>query len=185
VDTLARRRSAARALRAARRIAIVGGSGAGKSTLARELGRVLALPVIHLDAEHWRPGWIEPPRDEWEARHAAVIARERWIIDGNFGSQQPARFARADCVVFLDFSRWLMTARVLQRIATTWGRVRADMAPGCPEHVDLAFLRYVWSFPTVHAPRVRARLARQPQLDAITLRGPRDVRRMIAALAAS
>lgn len=35
---------------------IIGSGGAGKSTLARQLGTVLGLPVIHLDAIHWQPG---------------------------------------------------------------------------------------------------------------------------------
>ena len=50
------------------RIAIIGPGGAGKSTLARRLGERLGLPVIHLDAEHWRPGWVETPADEWKRK---------------------------------------------------------------------------------------------------------------------
>ena len=38
------------------RIAVVGSGGAGKSTFGRELGRLLGLPVIHLDHHYWRPG---------------------------------------------------------------------------------------------------------------------------------
>ncbi|WP_343388145.1 hypothetical protein [Candidatus Amarobacter glycogenicus] len=45
-----------------KRVLIIGSGGAGKSTLARHLGEISGLPVIHLDAEHWRPGWIEPSR---------------------------------------------------------------------------------------------------------------------------
>ena len=39
------------------RIVVVGCSGSGKSTMARELGRRLALPVVHLDVLHYLPGW--------------------------------------------------------------------------------------------------------------------------------
>jgi len=42
------------------RVMIIGCAGAGKSTLARKLGAITGLPVIHLDREHWRPGWVEP-----------------------------------------------------------------------------------------------------------------------------
>ena len=45
------------------RIAIVGPAGSGKSTLARQLGDVLDLPVVHLDALFWQPGWREPSRE--------------------------------------------------------------------------------------------------------------------------
>ncbi len=47
-----------------KRLAIVGCAGAGKSTLARLLGQILGLPVFHLDALFWRPGWVETPLDE-------------------------------------------------------------------------------------------------------------------------
>ncbi|MER7128400.1 hypothetical protein [Streptosporangium saharense] len=36
-----------------RRVAVVGCGGGGKSHLAREPGRVLDLPVTHLDALHY------------------------------------------------------------------------------------------------------------------------------------
>ena len=48
------------------RIVIIGSGGAGKSTLAQQLGARLDLPVIHLDALYWQPGWVETPRDALE-----------------------------------------------------------------------------------------------------------------------
>jgi len=65
-----------------RRIALVGPGGAGKSTLARRLGARLGLPVVHLDAEHWHPGWVETPAEEWAEKVRALASGERWIIDG-------------------------------------------------------------------------------------------------------
>ena len=39
------------------RIAVIGSPGAGKSTLATMIAAATGLPLIHLDAEHWQPGW--------------------------------------------------------------------------------------------------------------------------------
>gem|GEM_PF-6797859 len=39
------------------KVAIIGSYGAGKSISARSLGNKLDLPVIHLDAYYWQPGW--------------------------------------------------------------------------------------------------------------------------------
>ena len=47
-----------------RKIMVIGSGGAGKSTVATEIGRLLSLPVFHLDAFFWNPGWTETPREE-------------------------------------------------------------------------------------------------------------------------
>ncbi len=83
------------------RVAIIGPGGAGKSTLARILGEVTGLPVVHLDREHWRPGWVETPRDEWERRASELAAGERWIIDGKLRGNNGVAFDRADTIVVL------------------------------------------------------------------------------------
>ena len=41
------------------KIAILGLSGSGKSTLAKQLGSFYHAPVLHLDAVHFLPGWVE------------------------------------------------------------------------------------------------------------------------------
>ena len=65
------------------RILIIGSGGAGKSTLAVELGRLLGLPVVHLDAEFWRPGWVQTPDEEWHCRMSELVQFDRWLMDGN------------------------------------------------------------------------------------------------------
>ena len=40
---------------------------------------------------------------------------------------------RADAVIHLDFPRWRCLARVLFRILSSFDRVRADLAEGCPQ----------------------------------------------------
>jgi adenylate kinase family enzyme len=129
-----------------KRVAVVGCGGSGKSRLARALGRELSLPVIHIDAEYWCPGWTATPQDEWELRHAELIAGERWVMDGNFHATMPQRVGRADTVVFLDLPRRSCLRGALTRLARQWGQVRDDMGPDCPEGLDLPFLRFIWRF---------------------------------------
>jgi adenylate kinase family enzyme len=126
-----------------RRVLVIGISGAGKSTFARELARRTGLPLIHLDKEFWRPGWTTTPLPEWRAKVEALAARDAWIMDGNYGATLDLRLPRADAVIWFDYLRLRCLRQIAWRIATTYGRVRPDLAPGCPEQIDLEFLRFV------------------------------------------
>jgi adenylate kinase family enzyme len=129
-----------------RRIAVVGCGGAGKSRLSVELGRRLGLPVIHLDAHFWKPGWVATPDDEWEALQPALFAGDAWVVDGNFHRTLRHRLERADTVVHLDFPLSVCLRGALTRLARHFGEVRPDMGRGCPEGVDVAFLLWLLRF---------------------------------------
>ena len=128
------------------RVLVIGPCGAGKSTAATELGRLLDLPVHHLDQLHWREGWVESSREELEAVLAPILASERWLIDGNYGGTMAARLERADTVVYLDYPTWLCLWRALKRVLRFRRQVRPDRAPGCPERFDPEFFRYILTF---------------------------------------
>ena len=136
------------------RIAIVGCSGGGKSTLARALGETLGLPVVHLDNLFWKPGWTESSLEEFRPRVEAVAAGERWITEGVFISASALRFSRADTIVWIDLPTWLCLWRAFSRMLLAFGRVRPDLAPGCPERFDLAFYRYIWAWNRVTRPKL-------------------------------
>jgi adenylate kinase family enzyme len=142
-----------------RRIAVLGSSGAGKSTLSVALGAATGLPVVHLDKEHWQPGWTEPDRDTWNARLAELAAALEWIIDGQYGASLRVRLERADLAIFLDLPTSLCLWRVGRRILGSYGRVRPDMGDGCPEQFSLEFLHFVATFRRVQRPKVVAALS--------------------------
>jgi adenylate kinase family enzyme len=154
------------------RIAVVGPGGAGKSTFASALGARLDLPVVHLDRHYWRPGWVEPSKQEWVDLQSALVAADRWVMDGNYGGTLDIRFARADTVIVLEPSRLTCVAGALRR--TLANRGRAVQAPGCPERLDLDFLRWIWRYRRDSRPRLDAALARHPHLRVVELRSRRS-----------
>lgn len=166
-----------------RRVLVLGCPGAGKSTLARQISGITGLPVIHLDQHYWRPGWREPDRGTWECEVAALIYRPEWVMDGNYGGTLPARLAAADTAILLDFPTWRCLPRVLRRVITSFGRTRADMAPGCPERLDFAFLNYVCRYRRRDRPRHLAAI-RQFGGTLVTLHRPVEVAAFVTALEA-
>lgn len=164
-----------------RRVAVVGPGGAGKSTFARELGRRLGLPVVHLDEHYWSPAWTPRPDGEWRALQAGLLAGERWIADGNYGATFDLRFARADTVIVLAPPRLRCLARALRRSLLRHGQ--AIQAPGCPERVSVEFLRWIWRYPADSRPRLDAALARhRGHLRIVELRSRRDTAAFLGRL---
>ncbi len=126
------------------KVAVIGYSGAGKSTLARALGERYGIPVLHLDGVHHAPGW--QIRDRAEARRLVldVLEEPSWVIDGNYtGLFYERRIAEADQILFLDLPRLSCLTRVVRRFLRYRGRTREDMAEGCPEKLDLEFVRWI------------------------------------------
>ena len=128
------------------RILIIGCGGAGKSTLARQLGKKLDLPVVHLDTLFWKPGWVQESREEFDRKLSVELEKPKWILDGNFNRTMPQRMAKCDTIIYLDFPRLTCLMGVVKRIVTTYGKVRPDMGEGCPERFDFEFLRWVWDY---------------------------------------
>ena len=163
------------------RILILGSSGAGKSTLSTALAGRLSLPLIHLDAEYWQPGWVEPPRAAWAERVAKLCARERWVMDGNYSGTLDARVQACDTAVLLDYPRLLCLARVMQRAIRFRGRTRPDLGAGCPEHLpDLKFLGWIWSYPRRSLPKVVQILRKHGHCKVIILKSPAATRAWLA-----
>ncbi|WP_413203932.1 hypothetical protein [Rhodospirillum sp. A1_3_36] len=167
---------------AMRRILVLGCAGAGKTVFSDQLATLTGLPVIRLDQEYWKPGWVEPETTEWRERVATLADRDKWIMDGNYGGTLDLRLKRADRVYILDVSRTRALARVVWRTARNWGKTRADMTQGCVERIDGPFLAYIWTYNRVHRPRLMEALASHKGRSQI-LTGPKAARDHLRLLA--
>ncbi|MEL6494988.1 MAG: hypothetical protein AAFQ41_07670 [Cyanobacteria bacterium J06623_7] len=87
-----------------------------------------------------------------------MIEGDCWIIDGNYGGTMNVRLAAADTVIWLDFNRYLCLSRIFKRYLQYSGKTRPDMATDCPERWNWEFLKYVWDFPRLQVPKIKAKL---------------------------
>jgi adenylate kinase family enzyme len=137
------------------RILVMGSPGSGKSTFARRLSQITDIPVVSLDALYWKPGWKPSDAAEFDARVAAAIRLPRWIVDGDYTWWAgDIRRSMADSVIWFDLPRRTCMFGIMSRIATSYGRVRPEMAQGCPERIDVEFFRYVWTYRQVQRPKL-------------------------------
>lgn len=100
------------------RIVLIGSTGSGKTTLAKALAGRLALPFIELDALHWDPGWSPLTQTDPEMfirRVDAATAAPAWVSDGNYKIVRHLVWARATHLVWLDYDRSVIMARVIRR----------------------------------------------------------------------
>ena len=153
------------------RILVIGSAGAGKSTFAARLARRTGLPLVHLDAIYWRPGWVKTPREEWVRTVDGLLARDAWVLDGNYAGTLDRRLAACDTVLFLDLPRAVCLWRAVKRRIVHHRRTRPDMREGCNERVTRELVRWIWEYPRTQRPGVLAKLAAlRPDQRAVVLR---------------
>lgn len=166
-----------------KRVLILGNGGSGKSTLGRRIAEVQGIPAVHLDRLFWRPGWKQPPDAEFRAVVEAAVAEPAWVMDGNYSRTFDLRLPAADTIIFLDLPRYICFARVIRRFLDNRGGTRPDMAPGCPEQIDLEFVKWIWGYPKRTRPVVLAAVEKYRETKRIViLKSPSQVRRFLASL---
>jgi hypothetical protein len=112
------------------RVAVTGNSCGGKSTFARRLAAELGLPYIELDSLLWQRDGTYLGDDAYLARHAELIARDRWVIDGlELLPSLWQRLDRADAIVLVDLPLWIHFLHAAER-HSAWLSGSLEHPPG-------------------------------------------------------
>jgi len=162
------------------KIAIVGSGGSGKSWLASRIAEITGYRLYHLDKEFWQPGWVMLPREEQVVRQQAMIAGDRWIIDGNYEHLMASRFAAADLVIFLDINRFTCVFSALRRA----GKKRDDLPdfleePGLFSRDTWQFIKWIWYYPKDGRANVLTLHAEHPEVEFWRIRTRRAAQRLV------
>ena len=169
-----------------KRIAIIGSPGAGKSYLSRTLADLLGLPLYHLDQMFWQEGWVEKGRAALMTELEPILLQEKWIIDGMYRNTLDLRLHYADTLIYLDYSYIRCLWGVIKRTVTSLGRVRPDMADGCPERFDTEFIKYIGIFHREHRPLVEEIIKPYKENGSVQLlrfKHPKDVAQWLKTIA--
>jgi adenylate kinase family enzyme len=161
------------------RVVVVGCGGSGKTYVARRLAERLNLPLTHLDGVYYDADWNPLPQDDFADRQRELVARPRWLIEGNYASTLPIRRALADTVIFLDLPAITCLAGIVQRRWRYRGGQHAS--DGVYDRITWSFVRYIWGYRKTMRPKVRKLISEHgadAQLITLTSRG--DTARFLA-----
>jgi adenylate kinase family enzyme len=131
-------------VRQVQRVVIIGPGGAGKSVLARRLGAAWDLPVQHLDAAFWGPGWRATPPELWREVVTGLAEGDRWVIEGGYPEVLDVILARAELAVLLDLPRRVTLPRLILRPVRLRDRGKGDLPRGMHHVVDRDNLSWAW-----------------------------------------
>lgn len=131
------------------KVIIIGCPGSGKSTFARKLSAATSLPLYHLDLIWHRPDKSTISKEKFDQRLAEIIAKDFWIIDGNFQRTIETRIQTADTIFLLDFPINVCLDGAKSRVGTK----RPDM-PWIEEELDPEFEKLIMQFRETKLPKI-------------------------------
>ena len=133
------------------KIIIIGCPGSGKTTFAKKFSDKTGLPLFHLDAIWHKPDRTHITRDEFVSRLDAIMARDEWIIDGNYSRTIERRIAASDTVILFD----LPTEQCIDGAISRLGKKRCDM-PWTDCVLDPGFKAEIDEFKSKNLPSIYA-----------------------------
>jgi len=132
-----------------KKIIVIGCPGSGKSTVSRALHNKTGIPLYHLDMMYWNADKTTVEKSVFLERLSAVLEKNDWIIDGNYGSTMELRMAACDTVIFLDYPLDVCLDGIRERS----GKPRSDM-PWIETEEDLEFIEFIKSYNEQQKPKV-------------------------------
>ncbi len=131
------------------KVIVIGCPGSGKSTFSRALHKLTDLPLYHLDLLKWNSDKTTVSKEVFLERLQNVLALDRWIIDGNYGSSIELRMKECDSIFFLDYPVEVCIDGIKQR----QGKPRSDM-PWIETEYDEEFLEFIRNYNVQSRPKV-------------------------------
>ena len=148
-----------------KKVIVIGCPGSGKSTISRALHNKTGIPLYHLDMMYWNADKTTVEKSVFLERLFAVLEKDEWIIDGNYGSTMELRMVACDTVIFLDYPLDVC----LDGIRARCGTPRSDM-PWIETEEDAEFIEFIKSYNEQQKPKVLELLKQYSDKNIVILR---------------
>ena len=132
-----------------KKVIVIGCPGSGKSRLSRALHNKTGIPLYHLDMMYWNADKTTVEKSVFLERLSAVLEKDEWIIDGNYGSTMELRMAACDTVIFLDYPLRVCLDGIKERR----GKPRSDI-PWIETEEDAEFIEFIKNYNEQQKPKV-------------------------------
>ena len=147
-----------------KKVIVIGCPGSGKSTISRALHNKTGILLYHLDMMYWNADKTTVEKSVFLERLFAVLERDEWIIDGNYGSTMELRMAACDTVIFLDYPLDVCLDGIKERR----GKPRSDM-PWIETEEDAEFIEFIKNYNEQQKPKVLELLKKYSDKNIIVL----------------
>ncbi len=159
-----------------KRVLITGNAGSGKTYLSSQLHNILDIQHYSLDSIVWKSGWQITPTKEKNVKIEELIKKDEWIIDGVSLKVQEA----ADCVVFLDCSRFTSYRRAFRRNLPYMFKSRPGLPNECPEFKIIPrLITIIWNFSTKVKPSILKKLTESKNQEIYHLKTRAEVNKFL------
>lgn len=151
-----------------KKFALIGLPGSGKSTFASKLGKILNIPVHHLDRHMFEPGGKKRDKQEFIEIQKAMLDEKAWVVEGCSFSTFEMRFSRADVLIYFRFSRLVCYWRLFKRLfnyKSDFGGLRA---------ITWEILKYTWNFDKEKRARIEELRDKYPQTEFLIFKSQND-----------
>ena len=149
-----------------KKVIVIGCPGSGKSTISRALHNKTGIPLYHLDMMYWNADKTTVEKSVFLEQLSAVLAKDKWIIDGNYGSTMELRMAACDTVIFLDYPLDICLDGIKERR----GKPRSDM-PWIETEEDAEFIEFIRNYNEQQKPKVLDLLEKYSDKNIIIFKG--------------
>jgi len=132
-----------------KKVIVIGCPGSGKSTFSKKLHKITHIPLFHLDMMYWNSDGSKVEKSVFLSRLSDALAKDKWIIDGNYSSTMELRLYACDTVIFLDYPQSVCLDGVRERR----GKPRSDI-PWTEKEEDSEFIEFIKSYNSQQKPIV-------------------------------